>query len=303
MRLTIACLFSSLAAIPVAVSAQGDALDYRLDSWRGRFSIPAGVRVQRDIAYGADPAQRMNVYLPNATVPPVTDPARRAPVLVMVHGGAWRFGDKSSSGVVGNKLLRWSPLGVVIVSVNYRMLPAADPLDQARDVAAALARVQSLAPGWGADPARILLMGHSAGAHLVALLSASPTLAAEAGVRPWAGTVVLDSAAVDVEGIMRVRHLPLYDRAFGNDPALWRAASPLAQLSGPIMPVLAVCSAPRATSCPTARLFAAKATRLGSRSEVLPVDLSHMAINHDLGLPGAYTDGVETFMRSIGILP
>jgi acetyl esterase/lipase len=78
------------------------------------------VTVVRDIAYGADARQRFDVYVPRG--------ARNAPVILMVHGGAWRIGDKRSRGVVGNKVERWAQAGIVVISVNYRMLPAVAPL-------------------------------------------------------------------------------------------------------------------------------------------------------------------------------
>jgi acetyl esterase/lipase len=123
----------------------------------------------RDVAYGSDPAQRMDVYLP--------PDAKNAPVLLLVHGGAWRIGDKAHGRVVENKVARWVPQGFVVVSVNYRMLPGADPRVQADDVALALATAQRQAPAWGGDPAKFVLMGHSAGAHLVSLLDAQPARA------------------------------------------------------------------------------------------------------------------------------
>ena len=256
----------------------------------------ANISVQRDIAYGANPAQRMDVYLPQHL--------RGAPVVFMVHGGAWRIGDKASAGVVGNKAARWLPKGIIVVSVNYRMLPEADPLTQANDVALALAKAQGLATSWGGDPSRFVLMGHSAGAHLVALLATAPDIVKQQGAKPWLGTILLDSAALDVMQIMASKHLRLYDQAFGADPDYWRAASPLHRLSGlsdKPAPLLAVCSTQRNDACPQAHGFVAKASSLGARYSVLPVDLSHREINHALGLSSAYTDSVESFIRSLGI--
>ena len=189
---------------------------------------------------------------------------------------------------------------MVFVSVNYRMLPDADPLTQADDVALALAKAQALAASWGADPSRFILMGHSAGAHLVALLASAPAIAAKQGAQPWLGTVMLDSAALDVTKIMAARHHRLYDRAFGSDASYWRAVSPFHRLFDKTAPLLAVCSTQRNDSCPQARGFVAKASSIGVRASVLPADLSHKEINHKLGLPGPYTDGVEAFMRSLG---
>ncbi len=255
-------------------------------------AMPEGATLQQGIAYGADPAQRLDVYLP----------ARpdRAPILLMVHGGGWRRGDKDNPGVVDNKIARWLPKGVIFVSVNYRMMPEAEPLAQAGDVARALAKVQELAPGWGGDPANIILMGHSAGAHLVALINAAPAIAAAQGAKPWKGAVLLDSGAMNVPAIMNARHLPLYDKAFGDDPAQWQAASPFHRLAGPTPPILAVCRQRGNQSCPANQAFALKARMLGGSAEVLPMALTHGEINAQLGLPGAYTERVEEFMRGLG---
>lgn len=257
----------------------------------GRSFLPPGAGVQRDLAYGGDSAQRMDVYIPPNS--------HGAAVIFMVHGGAWRLGDKASAGVVENKVARWLAKGIVFVSVNYRMLPKADPLAQAGDVAMALTQAQALAASWGGDPSRFVLMGHSAGAHLIALLASAPAIAT--GVRPWLGTVLLDSAALDVDRIMTSRHMRFYDQAFGTDPSGWRAASPLHRLSGMTAPLLAVCSTQRNDSCPQARGFVAKASAFGARSRVLPVDLSHREINRDLGVSSPYTGDVESFMRSLGL--
>ena len=254
-------------------------------------ALPAGARLLRDLPYGSDPRQRMDVYLPAR--------AQGAPVIFMVHGGAWRTGDKGAAAVVDHKVARWLARGVAFISVDYRLLPQAGPLQQAQDVARALATAQAHAAEWGADPARFVLMGHSAGAHLVALLAAAPEMPRAAGARPWLGSVALDSAAFDVPQIMASRHLPLYDRAFGQDPAYWRQASPFHALQRASAPLLAVCSTRRADACPQAQRFAARQTALGGRAQVLEEDLSHREINADLGRDGAYTASVERFLAGL----
>jgi acetyl esterase/lipase len=254
---------------------------------------PPDVAIVRDVAYGADARQRFDVYVPKG--------ARNAPVVVMVHGGGWRIGDKRSRGVVGNKVARWSRDGIVVISVNYRMLPGTDPVEQARDVARALAAAQRRMSEWGGDADRVVLMGHSAGAHLVALLHTNPSLATTFGARPWLGTVILDSAALDLVETMTMPHLPLYTRAFGSDRDYWREASPYHHLAAGAKPMLLVCSSLRRDSCPAANRFAARATSLGVRAEVLPIAKSHAAIDAELGAPGAYTEAVERFLRSLGL--
>lgn len=259
----------------------------------GAISLPAGTLVERNIAYGPDPLQRLDVYRPPHT--------EHAPVIFMVHGGGWWRGDKGATGVVQNKVSFWIPKGYVFISVNYRLVPKVTPLGEADDVARALAFAQRHARSWGADPSRFVLMGHSAGAHLVSLLTAAPDIAKRQGAKPWLGTVSLDSAAYNVVEIMEQPHFGLYDRAFGTDRKLWRVASPTLRLQGPVVPMMLVCSSRRAVSCEQARAFASKAETLGGRVTVLPMDMRHGAINAELGVPGRYTDSVESFLRSLGL--
>lgn len=250
---------------------------------------PAETKVYRNVAYGGDVKQRMDIYVPHG--------AANAPVIFMVHGGAWSGGSKSSPDTVSNKVRYWLPKGFIFISVDNRLLPDADPLVQAQDVANALAAAQKRVRSLGGDPSRFVLMGHSAGAHLVMLLSADPAMATRVGALPWRGTVALDSAAYDVTEIMRASHPRFYDRVFGNDPVFWRQVSPTAQLQSAAKPMLLVCSSRRSDSCPQAGKLANKARSLGLSVGVSPVDKSHGAINEDLGKPGAYTAAVDLFIR------
>lgn len=255
-------------------------------------TLPAGARMEANIAYGTDPLQKLDVYLPAH--------AARAPVLFMVHGGGWKRGDKGAAGVVQDKINHYLPMGYVFISTNYRLEPEADPLEQAADVAAALAFAQQHAAEWGADPSRFVLMGHSAGAHLVALLAAAPEISRQAGARPWLGTIALDSAAYNVNTIMDHPHLRLYDEAFGSDRQFRDAASPTLRLRSAPSPMLLVCSSRRALSCSQATAFADRAKDLGGRADVLPVDMSHAEINRDVGVAGTYTARIDAFLTSLG---
>ncbi|BCM24750.1 carboxylesterase family protein [Methyloradius palustris] len=259
------------------------------------FTLPAGATLKSDIPYGSDKAQRMDVYIPQN--------AQNAPVIFMVHGGGWKRGDKAMNRVVENKVNRWLPKGIIFVSTNYRMLPDADPLVQANDVALALAKAQSLAASWGGDSKRFVIMGHSAGAHLVALITASPSIAKQQGAQPWLGTVMLDSAGYDIEKVMTSKHMGLYDNAFGTDTSFWHKASPSDQMTQKTVPMLAVCSTQRKDQpCPKqAQPFVDKAVALGTKASTLPEALSHGEINENLGLPSDYTDQVEKFMRYLGL--
>lgn len=266
-------------------------------------ALPTGVQRIADVPYGTDPAQRMDVYVPTSPTTGTNSllaSAVRAPVIFMVHGGGWRHGDKAMGRVVQEKVNRWVPKGFILISINYRMLPDAPVAVQERDVQTALMAAQQRATTWGGDPGRFILMGHSAGAHLVALLNARAPQALREGAWPWLGTVVLDSAVMNVPAYMRAPHMPLYDDAFGADPAYWRALSPVHQWTAGAPPVQMVCSTERADQpCHQAEALARHVHGLGGRAEVLPQDLSHGEINAQLGLESPYTRAVEAFMGSL----
>lgn len=253
--------------------------------------VGAGNRILKDILYGKDPRQRMDVYLPSQAV--------NAPVIFMVHGGAWRLGDKAAHAVVDNKVARWVHRGFLFISTNYRLLPQIGPVEQATDVAHALRTAQAKVSAWGGDPAKFVLMGHSAGAHLVALVAAAPERALSMGVRPWLGTVLLDSAALDTVKLMKNNHDRLYDHAFGDNLEYWQFASPRNVLTKSAPPFLLVCSVQRLRACDQARSFIDRATSLGVRARLLPQDLTHHDINLNLGTGGDYTLAVESFMAGL----
>ena len=214
----------------------------------------------------------------------------------MAHGGGWAFGNKRAPGVVGHKAAHRVAAGVIFVSVDYRLLPDAGPRTQAIN---ALATVQQRAAPLGGDASRAMLMGHSAGAHLAALVHSDRAITHNAAVRPWLGTVVPDSAALDVPTLMSDQPGGLHVRAFGDDRAAWAAASPLHVLMGPTPPLLAVCAMRRRTPCLQSRAYAQRANALAGDTQVLPIRLTHAQINRDLGMPSRYTRRVDAFLRTL----
>ena len=282
---------ATIGALPQA-DAQGlrDRLQQAREASRQErpVAVPAGGIAVRNVAYGPDPAQRFDLYLPAR--------AANVPVVFYVHGGGWANGDKTNPGLT-NKLAHWLPKGYAVISSNYRMVPAAMPLEQARDIARALATAQRRAGEWNLDAGRFVLMGHSAGAHLVALVGADPGLLAAAGAKPPRGVVSLDSGALDVPALMGLPRVPkLYQQAFGADPAYWRSVSPQQQLTRNGLPMLLVCASERGfptSPCDEARKFAERAQALAVPMVVQPEPLKHGEINHDLGESSAYTTAVS----------
>ncbi|WP_165871398.1 alpha/beta hydrolase [Flaviaesturariibacter flavus] len=117
----------------------------------------------RDVAYGNDTAQRMDVYLP----------ARRSsdatPVMVLVHGGGWTGGNKNDFNSYIESFRKRMPQ-YAFVNINYRLVNGPVLLDAQRaDVRAALDAVRGKTAEWNLNPQKMVLLGASAGAHLVLL--------------------------------------------------------------------------------------------------------------------------------------
>lgn len=296
-------LLTVLSLFPALAHAQG--LRERLERMREAsrqerpVEVPAGAKAVRNVAYGADPAQRFDVYLP---ANPGHASSKPVPVVFYVHGGGWANGDKTNPGVE-NKVDYWLPKGYAVISSNYRMLPAAMPLEQARDVARAAAAAQKHAEEWNIDAKRFVLIGHSAGAHLVALLGADPEMLAGAGAQPALAVVSLDSGALDVPALISMPRVPrLYRNAFGDDEKYWIAASPQHQLRRAALPMLIVCSSERrfpTSPCDESRKFAQQGASLGVAMRVLPEPLNHGRINHELGAPSEYTEAVAKYIDAL----
>lgn len=122
-----------------------------------------------NISYGSDTLQKLDVYLPKSNHSNLKN-QKLAPILFIIHGGAWSIGDKSHQGLIQHKATYWNQQGWVVISVNYRLVPKVTVQQQTQDIADALNFVQKNASNWQADNRNIVIMGHSAGAHLVTLL-------------------------------------------------------------------------------------------------------------------------------------
>lgn len=203
-------------------------------------SVAAEPVVVRDVRYVDTPgdvasAHALDVYAP-------ADPgAGPTPVMVYIHGGGWKGGDKAR---VGSKAEYFTSRGWAFVSVNYRLLPAGRHPANVDDVAAAIAWVHDHAAEHGIDPDAIFVMGHSAGAHLAALVATNPAPLRKAG-KPLG--VLKGAIAVDVVDASDRSHReinerigdPADDRVTGRieaflDGVLTRSRAPTSKVAAPI---------------------------------------------------------------------
>jgi acetyl esterase/lipase len=250
----------------------------------------------RTIAYGSNTAQKLDLYLPDAA-----RPATGYPIAVYVHGGGWSKGDK---GMVQQKPDFFNAQGWAFASVGYRLLPEAPVEQQAADVAAAVAKLKRDAATLGIDPSRIVLIGHSAGAHLSALVGTDPQWLG-ANVRSLAAVILLDGAAYDVAEQMKQGSFMTkrtYEPAFGTDPARQARLSPTLHAAAPNAPRwLILHVARRADAAAQSNSLARALQNAGATVQLEPIEgESHMTINRELGEPGnPHTDIVEKFLRSL----
>lgn len=184
-----------------------------------------GVQILRAIAYreGApSDAHTLDLYLPPRT-------AERPPLFVYIHGGAWISGDRRQYLPLAAGIMA---AGTAVAVINYRLSDAGrDPHPaHVQDAAAAVAYLRKNAGKVGYDPDRIFVGGHSAGAHISALLAYQPSYLQAVGEKP-------DSIRgfIGIEGIYDLPALvsrwPSYredfvSTAFGRDDKAWAAASP-----------------------------------------------------------------------------
>lgn len=217
------------------------------------------------------------------------------PVVIFVHGGAWQFGDKR---LINQKQEWLAKNGIALVSVNYRFFPEVDFEQQAADVADAFAWVKQNSRQYNIDKQKIFLMGHSAGAHLVALVATDPGYLAKYAIKTHElkGVIPIDGGGLDVALQIEIAESPTnlrtYEKIFGTDPERHKLASPVHHLkSGSQYAPFFVAYVPTRKSTPTqAKNFVKKLQSVGGSGEAYGAKgKTHMTINRELGIDGDET--------------
>jgi arylformamidase len=248
--------------------------------------------VKRNLPY-ADPAherQVLDVYSPPG--------AKNRPVVFWIHGGGWQTGDKSDVQI---KPKVFAEKGYVFVSTNYRLLPHVEMATLIGDVAKSIRWVHDHIAEYGGDPKRLLIMGHSAGAQLAAIICTDERYLKAEGLSLaiTRGCVPVDGDTFDIPAIIetaetrwRVYGQPRskfgHREKFGNDPAKHRDFSAVTHVKKdkgiPPFLILHVAEHPDTT---------AQAQRMGTvlNAAGIPAtvygarETTHNKINADLGQP------------------
>jgi len=275
---------SLLLALPVSLSpAQAGPFLERLQARMPAREAESRVAPAAEYAYGTDPLQRLDFWQAREGM--------AAPLVVFVHGGGWKRGDKRNATGAA-KIEHLLAQGYAFASIDYRLVPAATVEEQAADVAGAVAWLRNNAGRLGINASRIVLMGHSAGAHLVALVGTDPRYLAAAGLsfRDVSGIVALDGACYDVARQIADGGRFMTDtylQAFGTDPGRQRALSPTLQAAKPNAPAFLILHVDRADGKVQSEALAAALTQAGTPVEVEAVGgtglRGHLEINRELG--------------------
>lgn len=202
------------------------------------------------------------------------------PVIFFVHGGAWRFGSRA---IVRLKPGFFRRAGYIFVSTDYRLVPGVNVETQADDVAAAYRWVQANIGRYGGDPSRIVAVGHSAGAHLIALTGFSGRLP---GVQ---GLFLNDTEVYDLPAMAAAYggELPwVYESIFGKG-SRWPALSPVNYINRPDQPAVMVSWSSMGRGHEAGVDFSQRLIAAGVRTDIFDGRAySHLTINRRMGMAG-----------------
>ena len=253
-------------------------------------------RVSRTVIFGDDSRQQVDLYEP-------ADAVEATPLILFVHGGGWSAGDRVRT--VQAKPAWFNAQGYYFGSTGYRLVPNVTVEEQAADIGAAVQAMRAQASAIGFDGSKIVLMGHSAGAHLAALVASDPQYAGDA-FGSIAGVILLDGAGYDIEANLAEagpQTWQVYTRAFGEDTARHAALSPVTHVGGPDAPEwLALYVAERGRAKAQAELLTSALSQAGARAEALSIEnTDHGRMNREIGLAAgsAQTDAIKAFLDRI----
>lgn len=257
-------------------------------------------RVARDVPYAkpANPRQMLDVYAPAE--------GKDLPVIVWIHGGGWRRGDKAS---VQLKPAAYNKRGLLFVSATYRFVPEVTVKEMTGDVARAIRWVHEHAAEYGGDGKRIIVMGHSAGAHLAALVCTDESYLKATGLSldVIKGCVPIDVSMYDIPKQMAVvtdeARKAAYRNAFGDNSEAHRELSPALHVAAGkhIPPFLILHCADRAEAAAQSKLFAAVLQKAGISAETVAGEgKTHTSINADIGKPeDPPTKAIDKFLEDV----
>ncbi len=232
-----------------------------------------GYTLMKDVVYGEGPRRKLDIYLPEKI-------SGDTPVVVFFYGGEWQYGSKDIYLFVGQAL---AARGIIAIIPDYRVYPEVKFPGFLEDAAAAVAWAKAEAPRYGGNPDKLFIMGHSAGAHIAAMVAIDPQ---------W-----LDAHGMkinDLKGLIGLAgpydFLPITDptlKIIFGDPSEWPKTQPINFVSAHEPPALLLTGTADKTVDPGNSPRLAKAARaVGAKVEVKEYDnIGHIEIIGSISWP------------------
>ena len=214
-----------------------------------------GYDVHQGLAFGADPRQKMDIYVPQGLKGP-------APVLLFFYGGSWQSGSRGDYRAFGQA---FASAGIVTAVADYRLYPLVKYPAFAQDAAGALVFLHDHAARYGGDPGRIFVSGHSAGAYNAVMLASEPKFLEDKGGRlDWIRGVIGISGPYDFLPLTEPDYIDMFHGADNPD------TMPITHVDGKRPPMLLVTgTADRTVGPGNSDRMAAKLKSFGSEVVVI----------------------------------
>lgn len=262
---------------------------------------------ERDLSYGADPKQRLDLSTPSG---------KGFPTVIVVHGGSLTSGDKGDDDY-REVCAPFPAAGIACASINYRLAPASAWPNQVEDVVEALVWVRTHIASRGGDSRSLFLVGHSSGGALVALVGADARFLARRGLRSSdvRGIVSIGSVLWDDELEQALKQYDRYrvEEAFRRDPANAMYESldayldhwPIRHVRAGMPPYLFLIAEGEVDQPPvlkTNKAFVERALALGNRAQFRVLQgRTHDSVIRQLAQPGDEVFGlIRGFVRDLG---
>lgn len=231
-----------------------------------------------------------------------------APVVIWVHGGGWAIGDKAFGTEYKESLCKTN--NYILVSINYRLTSSGNGVQHpihVQDVAKAIAWVYNNISNYGGDSTKLVVMGHSAGAHLAALVSTDETYLQNEGLdlNILSGCGSFDTQAYNIPYSMANGNEDnsIYTNAFTSNSSVWANASPVYHVAPGknIPPYFLLAKRGGAASQYICNEMKDSLISIGVNVNVIDASsLTHEEVNDHIGAPNEHlmTDAVVSFLQA-----
>jgi acetyl esterase/lipase len=240
---------------------------------KGKYEVEKKLDITYNAAKDADPVRhKLDVYVPKG--------AKDFPVMMFVHGGTWKSGNKELYERLG---VNFAKQGIVTVIINYRLSDGKGSVkhpDHIKDIAKAFAWMKENASKYGGSKDQLFISGHSAGGHLVSLLATD-----ESYLKAEKCSIADIRGVVSVSGVYTITNLfSGFHEAFGSEAAVCKAASPTTHVKEKHPPFLiAYGNKDFPLFDLMADNFAKKLQECKCEAKVMKLDRDHISIVFEMG--------------------